>query len=89
MPSFSKTFPAGPAGRSLSHARQQADDPGPQLGTSKSAVGASLQGMVDDFLLSLPLGTSAQDAAVEDRVAQRLLQLHKEKQALEDKLGEW
>ena len=60
-----------------------------QLRTNKDVVDPTLHGMVDDFLLSLPLGTTARDAAVEERVAQCLLQLYKEKKALEDKLGEW
>jgi hypothetical protein len=50
---------------------------------------ARLQRMVDDFLLSLPLGTSAQDAAVEDKVAECLLQLYRERQTLEGKLSQW
>jgi len=75
--------------------------PPPQLGPGTGAMAVSrfsgglgkeegsLQRMVDNFLLSLPLGTSAQDAAVEDRVAECLLQLYREKQSLEDKLREW
>ena len=80
---------AGPAVERPSDGRQQAIALRSQLRTNKDVVDPTLHGMVDDFLLSLPLGTTARDAAVEERVAQCLLQLYKEKQALEDKLGEW
>lgn len=44
---------------------------------------------VDAFLLSLPFGTSAEDAAIEKKVAERLIELMREQAALQRNLVEW
>lgn len=48
-----------------------------------------LQDQVTSFLLSLPLGGSMQDAAVENTVGDHLIQIYREKAALEAKLNKW
>ena len=48
-----------------------------------------LQNKVTEFLLSLPLGGSLQDAAIETSVGDHLLSVYKEKAALKAKLEDW
>lgn len=61
----------------------------PKEGRSSSSSRARLRGQIDAFLLTLPLGTSARDAAVEDRVGRCMLQLLERQQALQAKLDDW
>lgn len=44
---------------------------------------------VDAFLLSLPLGTSAKDAAIEEHIEKYLLTLLEERATMQSKLEEW
>lgn len=51
--------------------------------------GLGVQQKVDAFLMSLPLGVSTQDAAIENAIAERLTHLYEENSGLKTKLDQW
>ena len=51
--------------------------------------GIGMQQKIDAFLLSLPLGITAQDAAIENAIAERLTHLYEENTSLKGKLDQW
>ena len=74
---------------SVGFGRDFADAQSPEDFLVQPSADARIRQEVDTFLLSLPLGTSARDAAIEDRVAERLLSLHSDVAAMQDKVHEW
>ena len=50
---------------------------------------AAVQESVDTFMLALPLGTSAQDSAIEEAVARRLYDAEIGQATLQKSLQEW
>lgn len=61
----------------------------PQSFDERCLADALLQDQVMEFLLTLPLGGTAQDAAIEESVGDHLLHVYREKAALEAKLEDW
>ena len=61
----------------------------PQSFDERCLADALLQDQVMDFLLTLPLGGTAQDAAIEESLGDHLLHVYREKAALEAKLEDW
>ena len=78
---------ARPASGGFGHAFADAQCPEDFL--VQPSADARIRQEVDTFLLSLPLGTSARDAAIEDKVAERLLSLHTDIAAMQAKVHEW
>ena len=56
---------------------------------SLAAVSATIRHDVDQFLVGLPLGTSPDDAAVEEAVACKLYEALLSKAVMQHKLTEW
>ena len=54
-----------------------------------SQVSSAIRHDVDQFLVALPLGTSTDDAAVEEAVASKLYEALLSKAVMQHKLTEW
>ena len=73
-------------------AQQQSRNTGPTtlaIHSPLAAVPATAKCEIEDFLLSLPLGTDSDSAVIEAEVANRLFEAEVAKAGLQNKLQQW